>query len=254
MLATAAGFAAQTPGAGASTSTGRERRLPNGQGTLLVIGDSLMEGTSIIGALRGKLESLRTWENVVIDFKRGRTTVEGTRILSRRLAASPQPTAIVVALGTNDMLHHSKYDYASSVIDGFMQETLAIPTLWVDISFSRNHPDWRLNASRFNRALLAARQDWPNLSVARWSRSFVPAGRSNYIIDGIHLSNSGYRTRSTWMAQQVALFGTALVNSSTTTSTTVPSTSTTVVVPTTTVTTIPSTTTAAATSTTVTTA
>lgn len=189
----------------------------NGQGTLVVVGDSLMEGTAVLGSLRSRLVALKTWPGVVIDYKRGRTTIEGTRILARRLAANPAATAIIVALGTNDMLHHSKYDHAASIIDDLMQESLGLPVLWVNISYSAAHKDWRLRASQFNRALLAARAEWPNLSVADWSRSFVPAGRSNYIIDGIHLSNSGYRTRATWLAREAGRFGVSIVNSSTTT-------------------------------------
>lgn len=246
MLMCIAGFAASAPGAGATVASGHRQMLPNGQGTLLVVGDSLMEGTSIIGSLKGKLDSLRTWQSIVIDFKRGRTTVEGTKVLAKRLSVVPEPTAIIVALGTNDMLHHSKYDYAASIIDGLMQETLGIPVLWVDISFARQHADWRLRASRFNRALLAASKEWPNLSVARWSRSFIPAGRSNYIIDGIHLSNSGYRTRSAWIAAQAERFGAMLVNATTTTTTTLPAT-----VPTTSSSTTPSTSSTSTTTTTV---
>lgn len=210
----------------------------NGQGTLVVIGDSLMEGTTVIGSLRSRLVSLRTWPAVVVDYKRGRTTSEGAAALARRLATVRNPTAIVVSLGTNDMLHNTKYEHAATVIESLMQETLGLPVMWVNISFSRGHPDWRVRAARFNRALLAARDEWPNLSVADWSRSFVPSGRSNYIADGIHLTNSGYRTRAAWLALRTARFGESIIAStSTTTSTTVAST-----VPPTTTSTIPATT------------
>ena len=217
--------------AGASPTSGGPVLAPTGQGTLVVIGDSLMEGTAVFGTLQKRLTALGTWPRVTVDYRRGRTTPQGMRVLADRLAATPDATAIVVALGTNDMLHNTARDWPARIIHDMMSESLGLPVLWVNISFSRGHPDWRVRAARFNRALLAARADWPNLSVADWSRAFVPAGRSNYIIDGIHLSNSAYRFRAGWLTQETARFGTQIVNATSTTTSTSTSTTTSTTVP-----------------------
>lgn len=198
---------------------------PNGQGTLVVIGDSLMEGTAVFGSLGTRLRRIGTWPLVTIDYRRGRTTVQGTKVLRQRIAAAKNPTALVIALGTNDMLSHSETSWPSTVINALMSETAGLPVLWVNITFSVIHPDWRVRAARFNRALRAAQAQWPGLRVADWSGSFVPAGRSNYIVDGIHLSTSGYRTRASWMETQIRRFGRDVVNASTTTTSSSTSTS-----------------------------
>ncbi|MFM1791294.1 MAG: GDSL-like Lipase/Acylhydrolase family [Actinomycetota bacterium] len=202
---------------------------PNGQGALVVIGDSLMEGSSVFGNLGSRLTSLRTWTSVAIDHKRGRKTSESYALVKRRLAAAKNPTAIVIALGTNDMISHGEPSWPARVIERMMVESKGLPVLWVNTSFNGAvHPDWKLRASRFNRILRAARAQWPNLFVADWSGYFVPRGPSRYIADGVHLTVSGYKTRAAWLTSQIRLFGTTIVNGTTTTTTIVPTTSTTV--------------------------
>ena len=200
---------------------------PNGQGDLIVIGDSLMEGSSVFGNLFSRLTALQVWTTVRIDYKRGRKTSESYRVLERRLAAAKNPTAIVIALGTNDMISHGEASWPSRVIDAMMIEAGGLPVLWVNTTFNAAvHPDWKLRSVRFNRALRAARTEWPNLFIADWSGYFVPKGQSRFIADGVHLTVSGYKTRSAWLASQVQLFGKSIVDDTTTTSTVTTSTST----------------------------
>lgn len=206
----------------------------NGQGQVVIVGDSLMEGTAVYGSLASRVTKRKIWTGVVLDYKRGRTTVQGTRTLAQRLARAENPTAVVIALGTNDMLSHADPGYPSGIIDALMNEALGLPVLWVNVTFSRIHPDWRARASRFNRALRAAQSEWPTLRVADWSRTFVPSGRSNYIADGIHLSTSAYRARAAWLDSQIAAFGRFVVDSTSTTTSTTPPTTTTSDPPTTT--------------------
>lgn len=208
---------------------------PNGQGDLIVIGDSLMEGSSVYGKLSGQLTSLRMWTSVTIDYKRGRKTNESYGVLERRLSAAKNPTAIVIALGTNDMISHSEPSWPSRVIERMMIEAGGLPVLWVNTTFNGAvHPDWKLRAARFNRALRAARAEWSNLYVAEWSTFFVPKGASRFIADGVHLTVSGYKTRATWLASQVRTFGISIINVTTTTTSTTTTTppATTVVLPT----------------------
>ena len=202
---------------------------PNGQGDLIVIGDSLMEGSSVYGKLSGQLTSLRMWTSVTIDYKRGRKTSESYGVLERRLSAAKNPTALVIALGTNDMISHSEPSWPSRVIDRMMIEAGGLPVLWVNTTFNGAvHPDWKLRAARFNRALRAARAEWPNLYVAEWSTYFVPKGASRFIADGVHLTVSGYKTRAAWLTSQVRTFGNSIINATTTTTSTTSTTTTTV--------------------------
>ena len=222
----------------------------NGQGDLIVVGDSLMEGSSVYGKLASQLTALKTWTSVTVDYKRGRRTSESYTVVDRRLTAAKNPTALVIALGTNDMISHGEPSWPARVIDRMMIEAGGLPVLWVNVTFNGAvHPDWKLRAARFNRALRAARTEWPNLTIADWSMFFVPKGASRYIADGVHLTVSGYRTRANWLTSQIKSFGTAVVNATTTTtSTTVPGTTTTSQAP---ASTAPSTSTSTSTSTTV---
>ena len=205
----------------------------NGQGDLVVVGDSLMEGSTVFGSLRSRLTNLRVWTSVTVDYRRGRKTSEAYGVVARRLAGVKNPTALVVALGTNDMISHSEPSWPARVIEQMMIEAGGLPVLWVNTTFNGAvHPDWKARSLRFNRALRAARAEWPNLQIADWSTYFVPRGASRFIADGVHLTVSGYKTRAAWMTTQINMFATSLINATTTTSTSTSTTSTTPPAPT----------------------
>ena len=167
---------------------------PNGQGDLVIVGDSLLEGSTVFGNLSSRVTALRVWTSVGIDYKRGRRTSEAYGVVRSRLTAARNPTALVIALGTNDMISHSEPSWPARVINRMMTEANGLPVLWVNTTFNGAvHPDWRLRAVRFNRALRAAQKDWSNLFVADWFGYFVPKGPSRFIADGIHLSDSFLR-------------------------------------------------------------
>lgn len=196
---------------------------PNGQGTLLVIGDSLTVGTTWFGSLQSKLESLAIWQTVTVDAKVGRLTTEGAVVLSKKFTNST--TAIAIALGTNDMISRRDPLYPPIAIDRVMAKTHGVPTLWFNTKFSpTGRGDWRARSRRFNRALRDAQVRWPNLIIADWYNGFTPSGKSRYIADGVHLSVSGYKTRTTFMVKELKTFGNKIVLSSSTTSTSLPMT------------------------------
>jgi hypothetical protein len=216
---------------------------PNGQGTLLFVGDSLTVGTTYFGTLKTRVNNLRIWPSVIIDAKVGRLTTEGAKTIAKKI--SPSTTAIVVALGTNDMISRRDPAYPPIAIDTVMEQTRGLPVLWCNVEFSPiGRGDWRFRARRFNRALRDAQSRWPNLIIADWDKAFTPSGKSRYIADGVHLTVSGYKTRATFSISQLKSFGSTIVNASTTTTTT-----TTTLSPTTTI--APSTTTPTQTTTTV---
>lgn len=216
--------AASTCVAGPGDASARSGDLTaEGQGTLVFIGDSLTVGADAFGAVATNLRRSGLWSAVVMDARDGRTARQGAATLAARMGSARNPTAVVVALGTNDMISQRAASYPAFVIDKVMNESSGVPVLWVTPTFSAAiHPDWRQRAARFNRALRAARSEWPNLFVADWAAGFVPRGASRYIKDGVHLTVSGYRTRAAWTVRQVKTFGRTIIDATTTTTTVPP--------------------------------
>ena len=199
----------------------------NGQGTLLVVGDSLTVGTEAFGTLSAKVNSLGTWVNVVVDAKVGRKASLGATVIEKGLTSST--TALVIALGTNDMISKPETWYPRWVIDAVMQKTRGLPVLWVNLEFSQTgRSDWRARGVRFNKELRLAKLRYPNLAIADWNTAFTPKSKSRFIEDGVHLTVSGYKTRSAFMVPVISSFGTAIINATTTTSSTSTTTTTTV--------------------------
>jgi lysophospholipase L1-like esterase len=200
----------------------------NGQGTVLFVGDSLTVGSDAFGSLATRTRNTGIWTRVTIDARVGRTARLGATTVSSKMTRST--TAVVIALGTNDMLSRSESWYPSWVIDKVMNETDDHPVLWFNLEYSAtSRPEWRSRAARFNRSLKTAQTRWPKLVIADWNTFFVPNRVSRFISDGVHLTVAGYRTRATFSLRQLQSFGRAIVDSSTTTTTTTiePSTTTT---------------------------
>jgi len=200
---------------------------PNGQGTVLIVGDSLTFGSNYFGKLAVKAQGTNIWTRVVLDAKNGRKATVGAKIIGSKLTSST--TAIVVALGTNDMISKSESWYPSYAIDTVMEQAGGLPVLWVNLEFSpTGRADWRARGVRFNRALRAATDRYPNLVIADWNTFFTPKGQSRFVADGVHLSVSGYKTRTTYFINQMRSFGQRIVEATTTTSPTTSTTTTTV--------------------------
>ena len=195
----------------------------NGQGTVLVVGDSLTFGANYFGRLAVKAQGTNIWTNVVLDAKNGRKATVGAKVIANRLTNST--TAIVVALGTNDMISKSESWYPSYAIDTVMQQAGDLPVLWVNLEFSpTGRADWRARGVRFNRALRAATNRYPNLVIADWNTFFTPKRQSRFVADGVHLTVTGYKTRTSYFINQMRLFGQRIVEATTTTTSTTTST------------------------------
>jgi hypothetical protein len=200
--------------------------IPNGQGRLLIIGDSLSIGTDYFGKLQSRLERLAIWPAVSIDDKQGRKASLAAPILKKQLTSDI--TAIVIALGTNDMISRREMWYPQYVIDLVMEHTKGLPVLWVNTEFSASgRRDWISRSVRFNKALVKAQARWPQLRIADWNIAFTPKASSRFIADGVHLTVSGYKTRASFMVNALNTYGTEVVNVSTTTTSTTSTTTTT---------------------------
>lgn len=192
---------------------------PNGQGTLLMVGDSLTFGANYFGKLGSKAQSTKIWTKVVLDAKNGRKATVGAQIIADRLTETT--TAIVIALGTNDMISKPATWYPDFAIDTVMEQVGTIPVLWVNLEFSpTGRADWRSRAARFNRALQKATGRYPNLVVADWNKFFTPKGQSRFVADGVHLTVTGYKTRTNFFLSKMTEFAQTIVAATSTTSTT----------------------------------
>lgn len=196
---------------------------PNGQGTVLIVGDSLTFGANYFGKLATKAQATNIWTKVVLDAKNGRKATVGAKVIADRLTEST--TAVVVALGTNDMISKSEAWYPDYAIDKVMEQVGALPVLWVNLEFSpTGRADWRSRGARFNRALRIATTRYPNLIVADWNKFFTPKGQSRFVADGVHLSVTGYKTRTSYFITKMTEFAEFII-SATTTTTSAPTTS-----------------------------
>jgi lysophospholipase L1-like esterase len=205
----------------------------NGQHTLLVVGDSLTDGAVAFGKLQQGLQKTGLWQRIVIDTKWGRRGPEGIAAVRSRLEKNPNITAVVFALGTNDLLSRRQPSYARWLINEYNKEFGHIPTLWIDAQYSATHPDWNMRARRFQRTLASVSATSTNTHHASW---FLHFQRTSpwYQFDGVHLSPRGYRMRSDFIVKETQRFGRTVIDStttttSTTTPTTVPATTTTLV-------------------------
>lgn len=203
----------------------RSRLGVNGQGKILIMGDSLTIGTAAFGSLSTKIMKTGLWTSVVLNTHEGRKASVGADLLVKSVSADT--TAIVVALGTNDMLSRTETWYPKWVIDKVMTSVKNLPVLWVNLEFSDTRSNWKNRAVRFNKELVKAKTRYANLSIADWNTSFTPKSGSRFIEDGVHLTVKGYRTRATFMLPAITRFGTDIVNATSTTTTLEPSTTTT---------------------------
>lgn len=191
----------------------------NGQHTLLVVGDSLTEGAAAFGQLQQRLAKIGVWQRVVIDAKWGRRGPEGIAALRARLAKNRNITAVVFALGTNDLLSRRQPSYPKWLIHEYNKEFGYMPTLWIDAQYSATHPDWNQRARRFQRVLTNVSASSLNTHHASWFAHF-PRTSPWYQFDGVHLSPRGYRLRADFIVEEAKRFGGNVVDSTTTTTTT----------------------------------
>jgi lysophospholipase L1-like esterase len=193
-----------------------------------IIGDSLTVGPELFASLSRRVTRTKKWHSALVNAKVGRTIPQGVAVLKK--ARFRNPTAIVVALGTNDVLSRREASYPAKAIDDFMKAAQGKPVLWLNLEFSPTRPDWRSRGARFNKELRKATTRWPNLEIADWDKFFVSSGASRFIQDGIHLTVTGYRTRATFMVSQFSAWADRLwkqFTTTTTSTTTLPPTSTT---------------------------
>lgn len=185
---------------------------------LYVIGDSLTYGSVAFGAFPRRVKESKLWKDTAVDAVVGRSTMTGARIIQRKKLSAD--TAILVALGTNDMMSRREKWYPTFIIDEFMKAAKGRPVMWLNLKFDTSRRDWRSRGARFNRQLVEATNRWPNLTIADWDSFFNPKKKNRFVRDGVHLNVEAYRLRGKFMLSELKSWSVQLFNKTTTTTST----------------------------------
>lgn len=150
-----------------------------------------VQGDSLTVGMSAELRRLLAGYRVQISARRGRTLVQGLRMV--RKAASTMPPIVVVGLGTNDDVERPRA-FASGARTLLRLAGPRRCVLWIDLyrrTRRRSDPGFR----PLNRILLALRPSHPRLVLVPWSRlaSRHPAW---FPRDAIHPTEAGYLARA----------------------------------------------------------
>ena len=205
--------------------------------TLLVLGDSLTWGSNYFSKAQSRLAASGTFDTVVVDGWWSRriggiisTTYSGSNTYKKLVSGGLRPTAVIVALGTNDVYFLSKRREYATLIRELMTTIGNIPVVWVNVH--RVDTPSNVNRSRlFNTTLERTLAEYPLASIFDWSG----LAKQNPVVmawDKIHHSAYGYEVRTKTYLDLATVLSQRVVNLTTTTS----------AVPTTVLTSVPATT------------
>ena len=213
--------------------------------TLVVLGDSLTWGANYFAKTQSQLVASGTFESVVVDGWWSRriggiisTTYSGANTYKKLVKDGVRPTAVIVALGSNDVYFLKRRREYALVIRELMDAIGNIPVVWLNVHRVESTVTIARSAL-FNDTLVKVLAEYPAASVHDWVE-VVRTTPGVMAYDKIHLSPFGYKVRSN---TYVALAGTLAQRASDATSTTSTSTTTTSTTTTSTTTTVAPTTT-----------
>ena len=133
-----------------------------------------------------------------------------------------RPTAVIVALGTNDVYFLSKRREYATLIRELMTTIGNIPVVWVNVH--RVDTPSNVNRSRlFNTTLERTLAEYPLASIFDWSG----LAKQNPVVmawDKIHHSAYGYEVRTKTYLDLATVLSQRVVNLTTTTTSAVPTT------------------------------
>ena len=208
--------------------------------TLLVLGDSITWGANYkgFGNVTPQLQALGTFDKVIVDgaFSRNisgpaNTLHNGVKTYAKYLKTKVRPSAVIVALGSNDLQGSIKVQYYESRIRELLTLIGEIPVVWINVL--RIDGEYYVRASAvFNRVLNRVALDYPNVSVVDWY-TMISANPKWFAFDKLHLQPVGYRARANLYVELAQNLWNVVVP--TTTSTTTTTTTTTTVVSATTI-------------------
>jgi lysophospholipase L1-like esterase len=225
-------------GLGLAAIAGPASATANPPTTLLVLGDSLTWGTNYFSKSQARLAAANNFDVVLVDSRWGRrvsgltsTRYSGNAALKQLIADGVRPTAVIVALGTNDVAMFTKRREYVTLIQELMTTIGDVPVAWVNVHRIDSTSTIR-GSKRFNAAIGQVLANYPLASVFDWAQ----IAKSNPKVvdpDKIHLTPLGHEVRtkvyleiSATLAQRASDMTTT--TTSTTTSSLVPPTPTTV--------------------------
>lgn len=195
--------------------------------TLLVLGDSITWGANYkgFGNVTPKLQALNTFDKVIVDgaFSRNisgpaKTLQNGVKTYAKYLKTKVRPSAVIVALGSNDLQGSIKVRYYEDRIRELLTLIGDIPVVWVNVS--RIDSQYYIRASPvFNKVLNRVALDYPNVSVVDW-HTMISANPKWFAFDKLHLQPVGYRARATLYVELAQNLWSVVVPITTTTTTT----------------------------------
>ena len=203
--------------------------------TLVVLGDSLTWGANYFAKSQTRLAAAGQFESVLVDSRWGRrisgptsTRYSGSVAYKALIASGVRPTAVMVALGTNDVAILTKPREYVAVIQDLMNTIGNIPVVWVNVYRVDSTATTR-RSQRFNAVLARELAKYPLASVYDWV-DVVKTTPSVLDPDKIHLTPLGSEVRTRVYLELAASLAQRASDATSTTTT-----STTTLVPSTTV-------------------
>ncbi len=210
-----------------------------GGGTLLILGDSITFGTAYpgFGNVTPQLRALGTFSTVIVDAAYSRnisgpasTKRNGVKTYKQLLKDGVRPTAVLVALGSNDLQQSRLPSFHEPRIRELLALIGDIPVVWINV-LRTDSAFYLKRSAMFNSLLARLAPEYPNLKVVDWA-SMIAQNPMWFAFDKLHLQPIGYRARAAVYVQAAEAMWVALTPTTTTT-TTVPETTTTTITATT---------------------
>lgn len=202
-------------------------RADNSAHTLLILGDSITWGANYegFGNATTKLQALGTFNKVIVDgaFSRNisgpaNTLHNGVKTYAKYLKAKVRPSAVIVALGSNDLQGSIKVRYYEDRIRELLTLIGDIPVVWVNVL--RIDSQYYVRASSvFNKVLNRVALEYPNVAVVDWY-SMITTNPQWFAFDKLHLQPVGYRARAALYVEIAQNLWNVVVPTTTTTTTT----------------------------------
>ena len=201
--------------------------------TLLVLGDSLTWGANYFAKSQARLAAANTFDVVLVDSRWGRRTsglsstrYSGNAALKQLIAEGVRPTAVIVALGTNDVAIFTKRREYVTLIQDLMTTIGNVPVAWVNVHRIDSASTIR-GSRRFNAALGQVLANYPLANVFDWAEV---AKNNPKVIDPdkIHLTPLGHEVRTKVYLELATTLAQRASDMTTTTTSTVPPATTTV--------------------------
>jgi lysophospholipase L1-like esterase len=179
----------------------RATQTPAPGSTLVVLGDSLTWGTNFFAKSQKRLEASQQFEKVIVDSRWGRrisglnsVRYSGNVALKQLVTSGVRPTAVIVALGTNDVAILNKQREFAAVIQELMTTIGNVPVVWVTVHRVDSASTTR-KSQRFNNTLAQVLSNYPLASVYDWV-SVVKSKPRVMDPDKIHLTPLGHEVRT----------------------------------------------------------